>query len=89
MWDLQGLRRVRAGVENNGGEGRPYGMSGVLFEVVEGVYNIAMNGFLEVICACLAVEAPTSDYGKVSEFGQRWSENGGGLDGVVRAWVFF
>ena len=63
MWDLQGLRRVCAGVEDNGGEGGPYGMSGVLFEVVEGVHNIAMDGFLKVVCACLAVEAPTSDEG--------------------------
>ena len=44
-------------------------MSGILFEVVEGVHNIAMNGFLEVICACLAIEAPSSDEGKISEFG--------------------
>ena len=71
VWDLGGLRRVRAGVEDNGGECGPYGMSGILFEVVDGMYNIAMDGFLEVICACLAAEVPTSDYGEVSEFGQR------------------
>ena len=61
LWDLQGLWRVRAGVEDDGGEGGPYGVSGVLFEVVEGVHNIAMDGFLEVVCFCLAVETPTSD----------------------------
>ena len=76
-------------MEDNGGEGGPYGMSGVLFEVVEGVYNIAMDGFLQVVCACLAVEAPTRDEGKISEFGQCWSEDGGGFDSVVRTWVFF
>ena len=44
-------------------------MSGILLEVVEGVYNIAVDSFLKVVCACLAVEAPTSDEGKISEFG--------------------
>ena len=51
MWDLQGLQRVRAGVEDDGGEGGPYGMSSVLFEMVEDVHNIAMDGFLEVVSA--------------------------------------
>ena len=69
MWDLQGLQGVCAGVEVNGGEGGPIGMSGVLFKMVESVYNKAMGGFLQVVCACLAIEAPSRDEGKISEFG--------------------
>ena len=69
MWDLQGLQGVCAGAEDKGEEGGLYGMSGVLFKMVEGVYNKAMDGFLPVVCACLAIEAPSRDEGKISEFG--------------------
>ena len=43
--NLRGLWWVYAGVENDGGYGRPYGISGILFKVVEGVCDIAMDGF--------------------------------------------
>ena len=46
MGDLQGLWRVYAGMEDDGGEGGPYGVAGILFEVVDRVDNEPMDGFL-------------------------------------------
>ena len=43
---LQGFWRVYAGVEDDGGEGGPYGVAGVLFEVVECVDHEPMDCFL-------------------------------------------
>ena len=46
MGDLRGFWGVCAGMKDDGGEGGPYGVAGVLFEVVEGVYDETMDGFL-------------------------------------------
>ena len=46
MGDLQGFWRVCAGMEDDGGKGGPYGVAGVLFEVVECVDHEPMDCFL-------------------------------------------
>ena len=46
MGDLQGFWRVYAGMEDDGGEGGPYGVAGILFEVVECVDHEPMDCFL-------------------------------------------
>ena len=46
MGDLQGFWRVYAGMEDDGGKGGPYGVAGVLFEVVECVDHEPMDCFL-------------------------------------------
>ena len=46
MRDLRGFWRINAGMEDDGGKGGPYGVAGVLFEVVECVDHEPMDCFL-------------------------------------------